>query len=309
MSDQSQLHGVGLALSAGGARGAYHLGCWRAFVERGLNFDGVAGSSIGALNGALVIQGDWDTAYALWQELSRTSALKPDYDKLLKFMGEVAADVALFLMPVPNIRALKYLKYASAALNLLSERGALGKLGRDGLWRLEEFKPQFGRFIKIKQLLAERTPLYITAVKVPGIKDPLNVSHSFKLQDLDEETAWRLLFASMSLPLVFGLVEMDGEHYLDGGITQWMPIGPLYENGFRRIIAVAIKPGDAVDQEDYPDAEILEIKPEKSLGRFPLATLDFSEETLKEWMELGYGDASRALDESSLLLQKWREAP
>jgi len=43
---------TGLVLSAGGAKGAYQLGCWRAFVERGISFAAVAGSSIGALNGA-----------------------------------------------------------------------------------------------------------------------------------------------------------------------------------------------------------------------------------------------------------------
>ncbi len=48
---------VGLALSGGGARGFGHLGALKAFEELGVEFDAVAGTSVGSLVGALYCYG------------------------------------------------------------------------------------------------------------------------------------------------------------------------------------------------------------------------------------------------------------
>ncbi|MDR1093056.1 MAG: patatin-like phospholipase family protein [Clostridiales bacterium] len=48
---------VGLALSGGGAKGYAHLGVLKAFEENGVDFDVVAGTSVGSLIGALYAYG------------------------------------------------------------------------------------------------------------------------------------------------------------------------------------------------------------------------------------------------------------
>ena len=48
----------GLVLEGGGARGAYQIGAWKALVEAGVKINAVAGTSVGALNGALYV---WET--------------------------------------------------------------------------------------------------------------------------------------------------------------------------------------------------------------------------------------------------------
>lgn len=48
---------LGLALGGGGARGFAHLGALKAFEENGINFDYVAGTSVGSLVGALYSYG------------------------------------------------------------------------------------------------------------------------------------------------------------------------------------------------------------------------------------------------------------
>lgn len=60
----------GLALSGGGARGAYHAGVYRAINEMGLNIRSVTGTSIGAVTGALIAAGDGERLQRLWGELS-----------------------------------------------------------------------------------------------------------------------------------------------------------------------------------------------------------------------------------------------
>lgn len=48
---------IGLCLSGGGTRGFAHLGAFKAFEEYGIKFDAVAGTSIGAICGALYATG------------------------------------------------------------------------------------------------------------------------------------------------------------------------------------------------------------------------------------------------------------
>ena len=61
----------GLALEGGGAKGAYHLGALKALYEAGYAFDGVVGTSIGALNGAIIVQdgGSLETLQKLWDNV------------------------------------------------------------------------------------------------------------------------------------------------------------------------------------------------------------------------------------------------
>ena len=53
----------GLVLSGGGSKGAYESGCMKALQELGYHFDIVTGTSIGALNGLLVAQEDYQKLY------------------------------------------------------------------------------------------------------------------------------------------------------------------------------------------------------------------------------------------------------
>lgn len=58
-----------LVLSGGGSRGAYEAGAWQALTELGIRIDIVTGTSVGAINGAMVVQGDLDNTVRLWKEI------------------------------------------------------------------------------------------------------------------------------------------------------------------------------------------------------------------------------------------------
>lgn len=47
----------GLILAGGGAKGAYQIGAWKAMRELDIEFEAIAGASIGAINGAMIAQG------------------------------------------------------------------------------------------------------------------------------------------------------------------------------------------------------------------------------------------------------------
>lgn len=58
-----------LVLPGGGGRGAYQVGVAKAFAEVGIQFDLIFGTSIGALNGTLIAQGDLVRLEELWSNL------------------------------------------------------------------------------------------------------------------------------------------------------------------------------------------------------------------------------------------------
>lgn len=59
-----------LVLGGGGARGAYEIGVWQALQELDIEPDIVTGTSVGAINGAVIVQNAFDLAVNLWKEIS-----------------------------------------------------------------------------------------------------------------------------------------------------------------------------------------------------------------------------------------------
>ena len=48
---------LAIVLAGGGSRGAYQIGVWKALREMGIEYHIVTGASVGALNGAMMVQG------------------------------------------------------------------------------------------------------------------------------------------------------------------------------------------------------------------------------------------------------------
>ena len=59
-----------LVLSGGGAKGSYELGVYKALKRLGIKIDIITGTSIGALNGAALVTGDYRKAKRLWLKMS-----------------------------------------------------------------------------------------------------------------------------------------------------------------------------------------------------------------------------------------------
>lgn len=71
---------LALSLSGGAARGAYQIGVWQALYENGFqdNIKVATGASVGAINAALIVQGDLPNALDLW----RNGKLEEAFDQL-----------------------------------------------------------------------------------------------------------------------------------------------------------------------------------------------------------------------------------
>lgn len=82
---------TGLVLGGGGARGAYQIGVWKALLEKDIQFEVITGTSVGGLNGALIAQGDYNQALALWEEIETDKVLDITFKEVevLDFSAQV----------------------------------------------------------------------------------------------------------------------------------------------------------------------------------------------------------------------------
>ena len=92
---------VGLALGGGGARGIAHLGVWQRLRELGVEFHCIAGTSIGAIAGAIIAAGrvdealkwcaesDWKKLPKLFMETQFTSKALTKGTRVEKLLAEL----------------------------------------------------------------------------------------------------------------------------------------------------------------------------------------------------------------------------
>ena len=78
----------GLALEGGGAKGSYQVGAYKALKEMGYEFDYIVGTSIGAINGAMFVQGDEKLAEKIWLDIEFSMVVSTEEDKLENFFNE-----------------------------------------------------------------------------------------------------------------------------------------------------------------------------------------------------------------------------
>lgn len=77
----------GLVLEGGGAKGSYHAGVYKAILEEGIKIKAVAGTSIGALNGAMIVQGDYETTLDLWNDISYTDIIQDNEEEIERLLN------------------------------------------------------------------------------------------------------------------------------------------------------------------------------------------------------------------------------
>ena len=82
-----------IALEGGGAKGAYEVGVWRALDEADVRFDAVAGTSVGALNGAMMVMGELEQALRLWENIRFSQVFDADDEQLKKLYDHKLSEV------------------------------------------------------------------------------------------------------------------------------------------------------------------------------------------------------------------------
>ena len=252
---------LGLTLEGGGARGAFQMGAIKALYDEGYTFDGVSGTSIGALNGAAIVQGDFELAYNLWKNMDTSHLFDVDHISLQSFKNK-------------KIDKKVLRQFYSQIKDVLRNKGLDTKNITDIL----------DSAIVEEKIRNSNMDFGIVTVSITDLK-PLRI---YK-EDIPKGKMTKYLMASANLP-VFRIEPLEGKYYLDGGLYDNCPISMLVEKGYKNIIAIRTTSLGLLRKIDR-SVNITYITPSKRLGNL----LNFDNKLINEYLRMGYCDAMRMM--------------
>lgn len=300
---------IGLVLTGGGARGAYQSGAVRYLAEQGFCPHIIAGTSIGALNGAVLASHPSfvDAAFHLedlWDQLGQADVIKINKATVVK----MASDFATTFTQQLNSWAFKlfvrqgFLKHANAFFDVVPIEKLLRQMVnaeqlRRGieLWATVFPSLHIPGFIEYHWIF---NGLIDAFRAYTGVK-----SHWIKAQDCEDDTVlYKLLLASAAIPFAFPKQIVNGTGYVDGGLADNVPVRALSARDCNVAIIIHLSNGSVFNRHDFPGMSIIEIRPEQSMIRshMPVAgeissILDFSPQRIHELKQQGYEDSERCL--------------
>lgn len=194
---------VGLVLSGGGAKGAAHVGVIKALEEHNIPIDYITGTSFGAIVGALYASG--------YSPSEMEKLLKSD-----KFMswasGEISADDKFYYKnPIPN----------PAWLTLRLEK-KVNPLKTILPWSIFENHQMDLRMMEILAAPSAAAHYNFDLLMIPFRCVATDVYRSKPVVFSKGDLALAVR-ASITIPLVFKPIEIDGVLYMDGGMKNNFP--------------------------------------------------------------------------------------
>jgi len=246
----------GLVLGGGGSKGAYEIGVWRALRELDVQFDVITGTSIGALNGALMIQGDYEGAEEMWKNMR--------YEGVL---GSVTAE---------ELTTLDGTKQALTT--------ALTEIIKDGGLDITPLETLVRTMLDEKAVRSSPIEFGIVTVQFPPLKEVALT----KEQIPQGEMAEYLLASSACYP-AFKRKEIGGNKYIDGGYRNNLPVDLAIDLGAQEIIAVDLEAIGFIPKVRHYRIPVTYIRSYWNLGIF----ISFNPERIARNMNLGYLDTMK----------------
>jgi NTE family protein len=216
---------IALLLQGGGALGSYQAGVYAALAEAELQPDWVAGISIGAINGALIAG----------------NAPERRIDQLRKFWEQITAaphglDGWLARLPAGSDVMRGWMNQSSAAMALFGGAPGFftprlmapwsvpaGGTGAISYYETAQLRSTLERLVDFDRINSGSVRFTVGAVNV----------RSGNLVCFDTDThriGPEHVMASGALPPGFPPVEIEGEHYWDGGLVSNTPLEWVVEN-------------------------------------------------------------------------------
>lgn len=252
----------GLALEGGGVRGAFHMGAYKALLEEGYEFGGVTGTSIGALNGAIIAQGDFEAGYRLWESMETPLLFDIEEEQYRKLIDRKIDRELLF-------------KLAARMGEIIENKGI----------DTSKMRQVIESIIDEEKLRKSNTDFGLVTVSITDLK-PLEL---YK-EDIPEGRMIDYLMASASFP-GFKLNPIEDKYYIDGAFYDNCPINLLARKGYKDIIAVRTLGLGIVQHVRYQGVKVTNIFPSEDLG----SPLDFNRDLIIRNLQLGYYDTMRLL--------------
>lgn len=249
-----------LVLDGGGARGAYQIGAWKALLEAGVKINAVAGTSVGALNGALICMGDLEKAEKVWKEISFSKVMDVD-DAWMENLFDGENKVSEVLHELWNVL-------------------------KDGGVDVTPLRNLIHENVDEKKIRESGMEFCMMTFSVTDMKE-VDIS----IHDIPEGMLEDYLLASAYL-VGFKNEKLHGKTYIDGGFVDNVPMGSLVDRGYKDIIQIRIfGPGREPKVKITEDMEVYQIMPRVRLG----SIIEFEKKRSHQNMKIGYYDAKRLI--------------
>jgi NTE family protein len=221
LRDELRAHGQQvLVLQGGGALGAYQVGVYQALNEAGIEPDWVIGTSIGAINAAIIagspVGERMERLAEFWRRVEHghafESLLPPSLSTMWRNAATIMGGHPTFFSPNP-------LAFSSAHLPLGPEEA--------GYYSVEPMRETLADLIDFHRINGGGMRLTVGASNV-------TTSEMVYFDSRDMPLDLRHVMASGALPPAFPAVRIDGELYWDGGILSNTPVEVVFDDNPRR---------------------------------------------------------------------------
>ena len=208
---------VVLVMQGGGALGAYQVGVYQALHEAGIEPDWVIGTSIGAINGALIAGNEpkhrLERLHEFWNRVEQRAGVSgfdaiPALGTALAHMTTMTNGLAPFFSPNPK-------SWFGPHLQVGLEDAAY--------YSTAPLRQTLSELVDLDYLNDCDTRLTVGAVQV-------KTGEMRYFDSRDEPIRLEHIMASGALPPAFPAVRIDGEPYWDGGIYSNTPIEAVLDD-------------------------------------------------------------------------------
>lgn len=219
--DKSALGQVVLVFQGGGALGAYQAGVYQALQEAGVEPDWVIGTSIGAINAALIAgnppEQRLERMREFWARMTHSRAVQfagtlPGFGALAANAMTVANGLEAFFRPNPWA-------FLGMQVPLGSELA--------GYYSTDPLEKTLCELVDHELLNAGRPRLTVGAANV-------QTGQMRYFDSREDVLTVRHVMASGALPPAFPAIRIDGELYWDGGILSNTPVEAVFDDKPRR---------------------------------------------------------------------------
>jgi len=221
---------IALLLQGGGALGAYQCGVYEALAEANIHPDWVAGISIGAINAAIIAgnppESRVDRLRDFWTQVTSTGSWPwPDNpfldlarsDQTRNLLNQMSANLAAAFGATGFFSARPLMPWLQPG----------GTLEATSFYDTKHLKQTLERLVDFDRLNSGMTRFSAGAVNV-------RTGNFVYFDTITHKIAPEHVMASGALPPGFPAVEIDGEHYWDGGLVSNTPLQWVIESNPRR---------------------------------------------------------------------------
>jgi len=221
---------VALLLQGGGALGAYQGGVYEALAEADIHPNWIAGISIGAINAAIIAgnppNSRVDRLREFWMQVTSSTPWDWSGNPFADFARSDHARNLLNQMSANMVAAFGAAGFF-AARPVTPWLQAAGSLGATSFYDTKHLRHTLERLVDFDRLNAGITRFSAGAVNV-------RTGNFVYFDTSTHRIGPEHVMASGALPPGFPAVEIDGEHYWDGGLVSNTPLQWVIESDPRR---------------------------------------------------------------------------